>query len=135
MMCRLVREETLAVRGNNSRQRLAKTTLEKQSVLAEEESGLAIGVKKQGRGEREPNPKWRTSVTQFEKLRVTDEEPLLFIWREMTLSLGLAAERIRGLCAFLVAPVLTVWKRRSARSQQCGHITNLTVYELTNNTI
>lgn len=91
--------------GNNSRQRLAKTTLEKQSVLAEEESGLAIGVKKQGRGEREPNPKWRTSVTQFEKLRVTDEEPLLFIWREMTLSLGLAAERIRRLCAFLVALV------------------------------
>lgn len=97
--------------GEDSRRWLAKTTLENQSVLAEEESGLAIGVKKQGRGEREPNPKWRTSVTQFEKLRVTDEEPLLFIWREMTLSLGLAAERIRGSSAILVALVLTVWRK------------------------
>lgn len=56
----------------------------------EEESGLAIGVAKQGRGEREPNLKWRTSVTQLEKLRVTDGDRYC-LFGEMTLSPELAA--------------------------------------------
>lgn len=62
-----------------------RKTMPKTSPPAEE-SVLAIGVKKQGHGEREPNPKWRASVTQFEKLRVTDGEPPLFILQDDTFS-------------------------------------------------